>query len=63
MWVKHKSDDFTGTMLDAGYWMLDILKVAGNKIQQNPVSRNQYPGSRDITYAFHHNHLNPAKHF
>jgi hypothetical protein len=46
---------FTGTMLDAGYLMLDILKFADSEIQQHPVSRNQYPGSRHVANAFHCN--------
>jgi hypothetical protein len=61
-------------LLDAGYLsersgdpasagMLDILKFAQSEIQKHPVSRNQYPGSRDITNDFHHNDLNPGKHF
>jgi len=51
--------------------MLDIPEFAESEIQQHPdfgelsrvVSRNQYPGSRHIGNAFHHNGLIPAKHF
>jgi hypothetical protein len=50
-------------MLDARYLMLDIYECTRNEIQKHPVSRNQYPGSRDIANDFHHNDLNPAKHF
>jgi hypothetical protein len=53
----------TGTMLDTRYWMLDIGEFAGSEIQKHPVSRNQYPGSRNIANAFHHSGLNPKKRF
>jgi hypothetical protein len=50
-------------MLDARYWMLDIQASTANEIQKHPVSRNQYPGSRDNAKDFHQNDLNPARHF
>ena len=50
-------------MLDTRYWMLDIPEFAESEIQKHPVSRNQYPGSRNIANAFHHNGLNSRKHF
>jgi hypothetical protein len=55
--------DFTGAMLDAGYLMLDIEECTGSEIQKHPVSRNQYPGSRNIANDFNHKGLNLRKHF
>ena len=46
---------FTATMLDAGYLMLDILEFPTSEIQKHPVSRNQYPGSLNITNDLHYN--------
>ena len=43
------------TMLDAGYLMLDILEFPTSEIEKHPVSRNQYPGSRNIASDLHYN--------
>ena len=58
-----KTLDFTATILDAGYLILDILKFPTSEIRKHPdfgelsrvVSRNQYPGSRNITHDLHYN--------
>jgi hypothetical protein len=63
MWNRRKTFDFTETMLDAGYWMLDIPEFAGSEVQKHPVSRNQYPGSRNIANDFHQETLIARKHF
>jgi hypothetical protein len=55
MWGGSKTVVFTGTMLDAGYLMLDIPEFAESEIQQHPGSRNQDPGSRNIAKDFHCN--------
>ena len=60
---RSETIDFKGMMLDDGYLMLDIPEFAESEIQQHPVSRNQYPGSRHIGNVFHHSGLIPAKHF
>jgi len=49
-----KTAVFTATMLDAGYLMLDKLAFPASEIQKHPVSRNQYPGSRNITNDLHY---------
>ena len=49
-----KSVIFTATILDAGYLMLDILRFPTSEIQKYPVSRDQYPGSRNITNDLHY---------
>ena len=46
---------FSTTMLDAGYLMLDILEFPPSEIEKHPVSRNQYPGSRNIASDLHYN--------
>jgi hypothetical protein len=51
-----KAVDFTGTMLD-------IAEFAESEIQKHQVSRNQYPGSRNISDAYHHNGPNLRKYF
>ena len=55
MFGRDKTVVFTATMLDAGYLMLDILEFSASEVRKHPVSRNQYPGSRDITNDFHYN--------
>ena len=45
---------FSATILDAGYLMLDILEFPTSEIRKYPVSRNQYPGSRNITNDLHY---------
>jgi len=42
--------------------MLDIRECAASEIQKHPVSRNQYPGLRNIASDFHYNGLSPRKH-
>ena len=46
---------FTGPMLDARYWMLDIDEYPQDEIQNHPVSRNQDPGSINTCNGFHRN--------
>ena len=54
---------FSATILDAGYLMLDILEFPTSEIQKYPdfgelsrvASRNQYPGSLNITNDLHYN--------
>jgi hypothetical protein len=67
MFSRNKTVVITGTMLDAGYLMLDIPEFAEREIAQHPVSSlpgrsseraktgNQYPGSRIIANAFDYN--------
>ena len=57
-----KAVDYTGTMLDAGYLMLDIAEFTRSEIQKHPVSRIKYPGSRNIANGFHCNVLSQIKH-
>jgi hypothetical protein len=54
---------FSETMLDAGYLMLEILEFAKSEIHKHAVSRNQYPGSRNITNDFHYYGQNSKKYF
>jgi len=37
MWGRRKAADFPGTMLDAGYLMLDIVEFAEGEILKHPV--------------------------
>jgi hypothetical protein len=65
---KHKTFDFTGTMLD-------IPEFAESEVQKHPISSlpgrsseraktgNQYPGSRNFANAFHYYGLNIKKIF
>jgi hypothetical protein len=54
---------FSGQMLDARYWMLDIQECTRNAIQKHPVSRNQYPESINNANGFRRNGLSPIQYF